>query len=86
MLSLGLLSLVALTAGFVSSLDELISWRTLQGMGGGLLVPPGQALTWPLFQLHERAKLSVVTVLADLLVPACLPAIGGLLVGVFSWR
>ncbi len=54
-------------------------------MGGGLLIPLGQALTWPLFQPHERAKLSAAVMLV-----ACWPpparAIGGLLVEAFSWR
>ncbi|CDK72371.1 Possible membrane transport protein [Klebsiella pneumoniae IS22] len=58
LLSLGLFSLGALAAGLANSLSEMILWRTLQGMGGGLLIPLGQALTWPLFQPHERAKLS----------------------------
>lgn len=55
-------------------------------MGGGLLIPLGQALTWPLFQPHERAKLSAAVMLVGLLAPACSPAIGGLLVEAFSWR
>ncbi|SQC87029.1 major facilitator family transporter [Klebsiella pneumoniae] len=86
LLSLGLFSLGALAAGLANSLSELILWRTLQGMGGGLLIPLGQALTWPLFQPHERAKLSAAVMLVGLLAPACSPAIGGLLVGAFSWR
>ncbi|HDE1650265.1 TPA: MFS transporter [Klebsiella pneumoniae] len=53
---------------------------------GGLLIPLGQALTWPLFQPHERAKLSAAVMLVGLLAPACSPAIGGLLVEAFSWR
>ncbi|HFD2906069.1 TPA: MFS transporter [Klebsiella quasipneumoniae subsp. similipneumoniae] len=68
------------------SLGALIFWRTLQGMGGGLLIPLGQALTWPLFQPQERAKLSAAVMLVGLLAPACSPAIGGLLVQAFSWR
>ncbi len=40
LLSLGLFSLGALAAGLANSLSELILWRTLQGMGGGLLIPP----------------------------------------------
>ena len=63
LLSLGLFSLGALAAGLANSLSELILWRTLQGMGGGLLIPLGQALTWPLFQPHERAKLSAAVML-----------------------
>lgn len=49
-------------------------------MGGGLLITLGQALTWPLFQPHERAKLSAAVMLVGLLAPACSPASGGLLV------
>ncbi len=39
-------------------------------MGGGLLIPPSaEALTWPLFQPHERAKLSAAVMLVGLLAP-----------------
>lgn len=86
LLSLGLFSLGALASGLAHSLGELIFWRTMQGMGGGLLIPLGQALTWPLFQPQERAKLSAAVMLVGLLAPACSPAIGGLLVQAFSWR
>jgi MFS family permease len=55
-------------------------------MGGGLLIPVGQSLTWQLFQPHERAKLSAAVMLVGLLAPACSPAAGGLLVETFSWR
>ncbi len=48
--------------------------------------PSAGALTWPLFQPHERAKLSAAVMLVGLLAPACSPAIGGLLVEAFSWR
>lgn len=68
LLSLGLFSLGALAAGLANSLSELILWRTLQGMGGGLLIPSA-ALTWPLFQPHERAKLSAAVMLVGLLAP-----------------
>lgn len=39
LLSLGLFSLGALASGLAHSLGALIFWRTLQGMGGGLLIP-----------------------------------------------
>ncbi len=53
---------------------------------GRRAVNPLGALTWPLFQSHERAKLSAAVMLVGLLAPACSPAIGGLLVEAFSWR
>lgn len=86
MLSLTLFSAAALACGLSDSLGNLIFWRALQGMGGGLLIPVGQSLTWQLFQPHERAKLSAAVMLVGLLAPACSPAAGGLLVETFSWR
>lgn len=84
--SLTLFSGGALAAGLAQSLGALIFWRAVQGMGGGLLIPLGQALTWQLYQPHERAKLSAAVMLVGLLAPACSPALGGLLVQTFSWR
>lgn len=46
LLSLFLFSAASVAAGLSSSLESLIAWRVLQGMGGGLLIPVGQALTW----------------------------------------
>lgn len=86
MLSLTLFSAAALACGLSDSLGSLIFWRALQGMGGGLLIPVGQSLTWQLFQPQERAKLSAAVMLVGLLAPACSPAAGGLLVETFSWR
>ena len=68
------------------SLISLVVWRALQGMGGGLLIPLGQALTWQQFKPHERAKLSAAVMLVGLLAPACSPALGGVLVQSLSWR
>ncbi|NIF31156.1 multidrug efflux MFS transporter [Enterobacter sp. Cy-643] len=86
MLSLGLFSLGTLACGLASGLNALVAARILQGVGGGLLIPVGQALTWQLFAVHERAKLSSVIMLVALLAPALSPTAGGLLVESFGWR
>ena len=86
LLSLSLFSIGALATGMADSLLNLVLWRVLQGMGGGLLIPIGQALTWQQFKTHERAKLSAAVMLVGLLAPACSPALGGLLVQSLSWR
>jgi len=72
--------------GASSSISQLIAWRWIQGVGGGLLIPVGQAMTYALYQSHERAKLSSVVMLIALLAPALSPLAGGVLVDNLSWR
>ncbi|HCC0888712.1 TPA: MFS transporter [Salmonella enterica] len=84
--SLILFSVAAAAAGFADSLSGLVFWRIVQGAGGGLLIPVGQALTWQQFKPHERAKVSSAVMTVALLAPACSPAVGGLLVETCGWR
>ncbi|SMG25661.1 MFS transporter [Cedecea sp. NFIX57] len=86
MLSLALFTLGTLASGLASGLNALVAARILQGVGGGLLIPVGQALTWQLFAVHERARLSSAIMLVALLAPALSPTAGGLLVESFGWR
>lgn len=72
--------------GSSSSLVQLITWRGIQGMGGGMLIPLGQTMTFALFKSHERARLSSAVMLVALLAPALSPVIGGMLVESLSWR
>lgn len=76
----------SLGAGTAGSLMSLIVWRIVQGLGGGLLIPVGQTLTYALFRSHERARLSAMIMLVGLLAPAFSPAFGGMIVDSFSWR
>ena len=46
LLSLLLFSAASVAAGLSSSLESLIAWRVVQGAGGGLLIPVGQALSF----------------------------------------
>ncbi|BET97929.1 MFS transporter [Xenorhabdus taiwanensis] len=86
LLSLALFALGTTASGFAHSLEELVFCRVVQGIGGGLLIPVGQALTWQLYAKHERAKLSSAIMLVALLAPALSPALGGVLVQTLNWR
>ena len=86
LLSLVIFLLATLGAGFAQSIGQLIAWRLLQGMGGGLLIPVGQTLAYQLYRSHERAGLSAAIMLVGLLAPALSPALGGLIVDTLSWR
>ncbi|HBP96992.1 MAG TPA: MFS transporter, partial [Pantoea agglomerans] len=85
---LSLLIFIAGTCGVgaSTSVSQLIAFRWIQGIGGGLLIPIGQTMTYALYRSNERAKLSSVVMLIALLAPALSPAIGGIVVESLSWR
>lgn len=86
MLSLVIFMLGSGGAGSASSMAQLMGWRLVQGLGGGLLIPLGQTLTYALYRSHERARLSAAIMLVGLLAPALSPALGGVIVDNVSWR
>ena len=84
--SLLMFLLASIGAGQAGSIDTLIAWRCLQGLGGGLLIPLGQSMTYRLYRPAERPGLSSVIMLVGLMAPALSPALGGMIVDSLSWR
>ncbi|WP_458376401.1 MFS transporter [Pseudomonas pergaminensis] len=84
--SLLLFACASLLVGQASSIEALIGWRGLQGLGGGLLIPVGQAMAYRYFPPAERSQLTARVMSVALLVPALSPALGGLIVDSVSWR
>lgn len=72
--------------GIASSLGELVLFRVLQGVGGGLMTPVGMAMLWRVFPPAERVRASSILVIPTALAPAVGPVLGGLLVTDVSWR
>ncbi len=84
--SLLLFAGASVMVGQASSIEALIGWRLLQGLGGGLLIPVGQAMAYRHFPPAERSQLTARVMSVALLVPALSPALGGLIVDSLSWR
>ena len=76
----------SLGAGLAGSLAQLIGWRALQGLGGGMLIPLGQAMAYRLYRPAERPGLTALILLVGQLAPALSPAIGGVIVDGLGWR
>ncbi len=72
--------------GQANSLGELVGFRVLQGVGGGMLVPVGTAMLFRAFPPIERAKASTVLLVPTVVAPALGPVLGGWLVTDVSWR
>ena len=72
--------------GLSQSLNQLIAFRFLQGVGGGMMVPVGTAMLYRSFPPAERARASTVLIVPTVIAPALGPIIGGLIVDNTSWR
>ncbi|MGR3888153.1 MFS transporter [Pseudomonas sp. 1152_12] len=84
--SLLLFAGASVMVGQAGSIEALIGWRALQGLGGGLLIPVGQAMAYRHYPAAERSQLTARVMSVALLVPALSPALGGLIVDSVSWR
>ncbi len=76
----------ALGAASVTGIGLLLACRFVQGLGGGLLVPVGQAMAYRAYPPEARAGLTSLVMTAGLIVPACAPTIGGIVADQVSWR
>lgn len=79
-------TLGSLLCAFAGSINMLIVYRVVQGLGAGMLMAMGPAILTSAFPARERGK---ALGLMGMVVAAALasgPVLGGLLVGYFDWR
>jgi EmrB/QacA subfamily drug resistance transporter len=84
--ALAMFTFASALCGQAHSLNELIAFRILQGVGGGMLTPVGTAMLFRAFPPSERAKASTVLIIPTVIAPALGPVLGGYLVTDHSWR
>ncbi len=84
--ALTVFTLASALCGLASSLGELVAFRVLQGVGGGMLTPVGTAMLFRAFPAVERAKAATVMMIPAVVAPAAGPIVGGALVDGLSWR
>lgn len=72
--------------GTASSLSQLVIFRVLQGIGGGMLTPIGMSMLYRTFPPSDRVRLASILMTPTALAPAIGPVLGGLLVSDLSWR
>lgn len=72
--------------GLAQNMTELVLFRVLQGVGGGMLTPVGMAMLYRAFPPEERVRAASVLTVPTAFAPALGPVLGGLLVNDLSWR
>ena len=76
----------SLLCACAQSMGQLIAFRAVQGVGGGMLTPVGVAMLFRAFPPIERARASMIIMIPTLIAPALGPILGGLLVTHADWR
>jgi len=84
--AIGLFTAASALCGMATSLPELVVFRAVQGIGGGLLIPVGMAMMFRTYPPAERIRANRLLIVPTLMAPALGPVIGGLLVDGLSWR
>jgi EmrB/QacA subfamily drug resistance transporter len=86
LLAIAIFTVASALCGQAHSLLELVVFRVLQGVGGGMLTPVGMAMLYRTFPPAERVRASRILVIPTACAPALGPVVGGLLVTQLSWR
>lgn len=84
--ALVIFTIASVLCGLSTSLGEMVAFRILQGVGGGMLTPVGFAMLMRAFPPEQRAAASKVLIIPTAMAPATGPIIGGLLTDWLSWH
>ncbi|MEK7215299.1 MAG: DHA2 family efflux MFS transporter permease subunit [Chloroflexota bacterium] len=86
MMTMAMFIMTSVLSGLAWNLQSLIFFRVLQGLGGGMLQPLGQAIVYSIVTPLERPRFMAMLGLPALVGPLLGPTIGGYLVEYASWR
>ena len=78
--------ITSLACGLSQTLEQLIVFRVLQGIGAGLVTPVGAAMLYRAYSLEDRAKAAIGVLSVAVIAPAIGPMLGGILVDTVSWH
>ncbi len=86
LVAMGIFVGASAACGLAQSIEQLIFFRFVQGVGGGMMTPVGTAMLSREFPGTERAKASAILSIPVVLAPTLGPVLGGYLIQYVSWR
>lgn len=84
--AMGLFTAASALCGMAGDLGQLVVFRGLQGLAGGLLTPVVSTMLFRTFTPAERVRASRVMTIPQQMAPAVAPMLGGVLIDGLSWR
>jgi EmrB/QacA subfamily drug resistance transporter len=85
-IAIGLFTLSSAFCGFADSLPELVFGRSMQGIGGAMMVPVGRLILLRSFRKDKLVRAMSIMTMPAMLGPMAGPLIGGFLTTYLSWR
>lgn len=86
LMGLSLFTVGSLLCGIAGSIDQLVAFRVIQGLGAGVLAPLALALTTMIFPPHQRGLgIALLAVIANAAATIG-PPLGGVLLEYASWH
>ncbi|MGH7686885.1 MAG: DHA2 family efflux MFS transporter permease subunit [Candidatus Dormibacteria bacterium] len=86
LLTIALFTLSSMLCGVAQNLPELIVFRVLQGVGGGMLMPIGMTIILQAVGPQNMGRVMGIFGVPMLIAPALGPVLGGWFVQDFTWR
>jgi len=86
LITIVLFTLASAACGLAQTLPELIFFRVLQGVGGGMLMPIGMTIILQAVGPGNMGKVMGIFGVPMLIAPALGPVLGGWFIQDFSWR
>lgn len=84
--SIVLFTFASLMCGLSQSLDQLILWRVVQGLGGGALIATSQAILRDTYPLREQGTAQGIFAMGVIVGPALGPVLGGWITDNWDWH
>lgn len=84
--SIALFTVASFFCGQANSLEALVFWRIVQGLGGGALLSTSQAILYEVFPREEYGTAMAIFGMGVMVGPTLGPTLGGYITDALDWR